>query len=275
MQSFLPENSETKNAKKIKNVERRRKQILVARDASSSIESISFTQIFKKEGNEKLNKIIYQRSWMRASKCRKRKSMSTMTYSKFKKTIPKILKKSASKLSSRPMTPTPPLPPPRLPCVENLDHNKNCDSKPSTIQSKKVKQPKLKPEKKNKQKLVSKTKICRGNTNWIPLECHFCKEQLPDRIYGPYDINNLKIYVHEHCLIWSTGIYLKENGELHGLQEAVMRRKKCLKCNRPFATIFCSVKRCNAVFHWPCIKNSDDYDISSETFLIRCKKHFS
>ncbi|CAD5117156.1 unnamed protein product [Dimorphilus gyrociliatus] len=286
MQSSPVEKTNTGNGNNWKSVKRRRKQILIARDASVPVDSEKEVHNNAREDYEKfnkLNKIFYQRSWVRASKSKKRKTLTAISYAKFKKSIPKILKKSKNtKLSLRPRTPTPPLPPPRLPCLENLDYNKNCNE---TLSSFQLENNEMKKQKRNRKKLnAGKAKHNTNDTKTkskIPMKklkrskfgCFLCREHSLDRVYGPYDIDNLKVHIHEHCLIWSTGVYLKEDGELEGLKEIVKRQKKCSKCNKVVATVCCSVKRCNAIFHWPCVKESSEHIKNNNSFLVNCRKH--
>lgn len=60
--------------------------------------------------------------------------------------------------------------------------------------------------------------------------------------------------VHVNCALWSSEVFEKELGVLHGVQSALRRGRKtlCASCGLPGASIGCSHRKCKANFHFAC-----------------------
>ncbi|OMO74917.1 hypothetical protein CCACVL1_16399 [Corchorus capsularis] len=96
------------------------------------------------------------------------------------------------------------------------------------------------------------------------------------RLLGP--INDrygiARIWVHQHCAVWSPEVYFAGLGCLKNVRAALCRGRalKCTRCGRPGATIGCRVDRCPKTYHLPCARaNGCIFD--HRKFLIACTDH--
>ncbi|CAD5190665.1 unnamed protein product [Musa acuminata subsp. malaccensis] len=96
------------------------------------------------------------------------------------------------------------------------------------------------------------------------------------RLLGP--INDRfgipRIWVHQHCAVWSPEVYFAGLGCLKNVRAALCRGKalKCSRCGRPGATIGCRVDRCPKTYHLPCSR-ADGCVFDHRKFLIACYDH--
>ncbi|KAI4333629.1 hypothetical protein L6164_018410 [Bauhinia variegata] len=96
------------------------------------------------------------------------------------------------------------------------------------------------------------------------------------RLLGP--INDrygiARIWVHQHCAVWSPEVYFASLGCLKNVSAALCRGRalKCTRCGRRGATIGCRVDRCPRTYHLPCARaNGCIFD--HRKFLIACTDH--
>ncbi|XP_042427691.1 uncharacterized protein LOC122015081 [Zingiber officinale] len=96
------------------------------------------------------------------------------------------------------------------------------------------------------------------------------------RILGP--INDRfgipRIWVHQHCAVWSPEVYFAGLGCLKNVRAALYRGRalKCSRCGRPGATIGCRVDRCPKTYHLPCSR-AEGCIFDHRKFLIACPDH--
>mmetsp|Transcript_7037 Transcript_7037/g.13139 ORF Transcript_7037/g.13139 Transcript_7037/m.13139 type:complete len:931 (-) Transcript_7037:100-2892(-) len=100
-------------------------------------------------------------------------------------------------------------------------------------------------------------------------QCAFCHMKRPD-CGDILEDGNLRY--HECCALYSPLVYTK-NERLVNVKSEIKRgnRLKCTVCNKPGASIGCSVKSCKKTFHFPCAKDANAY-VSSD-FALRCEAH--
>ncbi|KAK4285915.1 hypothetical protein QN277_002541 [Acacia crassicarpa] len=96
------------------------------------------------------------------------------------------------------------------------------------------------------------------------------------RLLGPINDRHgiARIWVHQHCAVWSPEVYFAGLGCLKNVRAALCRGRalKCTRCGRRGATIGCRVDRCPKTYHLPCARaNGCIFD--HRKFLIACTDH--
>ncbi|WOK99269.1 hypothetical protein Cni_G07981 [Canna indica] len=83
-----------------------------------------------------------------------------------------------------------------------------------------------------------------------------------------------RVWVHQHCAVWSPEVYFAGLGCLKNVRAALCRGRalKCSRCGRPGATIGCRVDRCPKTYHLPCSR-ADGCIFDHRKFLIACHDH--
>lgn len=96
------------------------------------------------------------------------------------------------------------------------------------------------------------------------------------RLLGPINdrLGIARIWIHQHCAVWSPEVYFAGLGCLKNARAALCRGRglKCTRCGRAGATIGCRVDRCPKTYHLPCARaNGCHFD--HRKFLISCTDH--
>ncbi|KAH0450052.1 hypothetical protein IEQ34_020744 [Dendrobium chrysotoxum] len=83
-----------------------------------------------------------------------------------------------------------------------------------------------------------------------------------------------RVWVHQHCAVWSPEVYFAGLGCLKNVRAALCRGRalKCSRCGRPGATIGCRVDRCPKTYHLPCSR-VEGCIFDHRKFLIACSDH--
>ncbi|KAL0906551.1 hypothetical protein M5K25_025053 [Dendrobium thyrsiflorum] len=83
-----------------------------------------------------------------------------------------------------------------------------------------------------------------------------------------------RVWVHQHCAVWSPEVYFAGLGCLKNVRAALCRGRalKCSRCGRPGATIGCRVDRCPKTYHLPCSR-VEGCIFDHRKFLIACSEH--
>ncbi|KAJ0985985.1 hypothetical protein J5N97_004341 [Dioscorea zingiberensis] len=96
------------------------------------------------------------------------------------------------------------------------------------------------------------------------------------RLLGPIHdrFGIARVWVHQHCAVWSPEVYFAGLGCLKNVRAALCRGRalKCSRCGRPGATIGCRVDRCPKTYHLPCSR-ADGCIFDHRKFLIACPDH--
>ncbi|XP_010919242.1 uncharacterized protein [Elaeis guineensis] len=96
------------------------------------------------------------------------------------------------------------------------------------------------------------------------------------RLLGPIRdrFGMARVWVHQHCAVWSPEVYFAGLGCLRNVRAALCRGRvlKCSRCGRPGATIGCRVDRCPKTYHLPCGR-ADGCIFDHRKFLIACNDH--
>lgn len=96
------------------------------------------------------------------------------------------------------------------------------------------------------------------------------------RLLGPIHdrFGIARVWVHQHCAVWSPEVYFAGLGCLRNVRAALCRGRalKCSRCGRPGATIGCRVDRCPKTFHLPCSR-AEGCVFDHRKFLIACNDH--
>ncbi|CAG2103662.1 unnamed protein product [Medioppia subpectinata] len=85
---------------------------------------------------------------------------------------------------------------------------------------------------------------------------------------------NTEVWVHEDCIVWSSGVYLIGHRVRH-LEEVISESNEsfCTKCKLSGATLGCLQKSCNtSQFHYLCAKEKG-CELDDENFSLLCPKH--
>ncbi|CAG2169569.1 unnamed protein product [Oppiella nova] len=86
--------------------------------------------------------------------------------------------------------------------------------------------------------------------------------------------NETEVWVHEDCIVWSSGVYLIGHRVRH-LEEVISESSEsfCTKCKLSGATLGCLQKSCNtSQFHYLCAKEKG-CELDDENFSLLCPKH--
>jgi SpoVK/Ycf46/Vps4 family AAA+-type ATPase len=83
-----------------------------------------------------------------------------------------------------------------------------------------------------------------------------------------------RIWVHQHCAVWSPEVYFAGLKCLKNVRAALCRGRalKCSRCGRSGATIGCRVDRCSKTYHLPCARTVGCI-FDHRKFLIACTDH--
>ncbi|XP_074311123.1 uncharacterized protein LOC141646995 [Silene latifolia] len=96
------------------------------------------------------------------------------------------------------------------------------------------------------------------------------------KLLGPVNdrLGIARIWVHQHCAVWSPEVYFASVGCLKNIRSALCRGRtlKCTRCGRPGATLGCRVDRCPRTYHLPCARASG-CNFDHRKFLIACADH--
>ncbi|XP_072966361.1 uncharacterized protein [Typha angustifolia] len=96
------------------------------------------------------------------------------------------------------------------------------------------------------------------------------------RLLGPIHdrFGIARVWVHQHCAVWSPEVYFAGLGCLKNVRAALCRGRalKCSRCGRPGATIGCRVDRCPKTYHLPCSR-AEGCIFDHRKFLIACNDH--
>ncbi|KAH9625711.1 hypothetical protein KSS87_007907 [Heliosperma pusillum] len=96
------------------------------------------------------------------------------------------------------------------------------------------------------------------------------------KLLGPVNdrLGIARIWVHQHCAVWSPEVYFAGVGCLKNIRSALCRGRalKCTRCGRPGATLGCRVDRCPRTYHLPCARASG-CNFDHRKFLIACADH--
>jgi hypothetical protein len=91
-----------------------------------------------------------------------------------------------------------------------------------------------------------------------PWVCTLCHNRPNDNylgdLYGPYSSELCgEIWIHEGCIVWSEGTYVKNN-QLYGLEELlkIAHETHCKKCKKNGASLKCSETECTRTYHYGC-----------------------
>ncbi|XP_039119762.1 uncharacterized protein LOC120256063 [Dioscorea cayenensis subsp. rotundata] len=95
------------------------------------------------------------------------------------------------------------------------------------------------------------------------------------RLLGPIHdrFGIARVWVHQHCAVWSPEVYFAGLGCLKNVRAALCRGRalKCSRCGRPGATIGCRVDRCPKTYHL--VVRADGCIFDHRKFLIACPDH--
>ncbi|KAG9353517.1 hypothetical protein JZ751_018184 [Albula glossodonta] len=81
-------------------------------------------------------------------------------------------------------------------------------------------------------------------------------------------------WVHHWCAVWSEGVTHTGEGELEGVDEAVISgmKQKCEYCKKLGATIRCRAEGCSNFYHFPCSAASGSFQSLKQLALL-CPEH--
>ena len=83
-------------------------------------------------------------------------------------------------------------------------------------------------------------------------------------------------WAHVNCMLWSSEVFEKEPGVLHGVPAALRRARRtfCAHCQMPGASIGCNAKKCTNTYHFACARAAGvlhGLDAASSTYC--CADH--
>ncbi|ONK79123.1 uncharacterized protein A4U43_C01F3170 [Asparagus officinalis] len=137
------------------------------------------------------------------------------------------------------------------------------------------------PKKLIKESVDSDNEACEGSStseepNYDPWDGFGDEPGWLGRLVGPIHdrFGIARVWVHQHCAVWSPEVYFAGLGCLKNIRAALCRGRalKCSRCGRPGATIGCRVDRCPKTYHLPCSR-AEGCIFDHRKFLIACHDH--
>ena len=111
------------------------------------------------------------------------------------------------------------------------------------------------------------------------MRCAFCKKGSKNKkslrecggLFGPFRNNT---YVHLLCAIWCSIVYLNEEGELVGVNEAINNSidSTCCYCRKKGAGLICHADKCRRSLHYECGRQGDRCYFDWQLYKLYCHK---